>query len=226
VNCQLSKSHIATDGQSTSKSWCRAPSGVHDHILTTLWQLRSCFCGVLSLTRGRVCLLYMLLALASVVILGSESLGTRDHILLSQIWDFQIRRLLRFTRSRWRYSNPPPHGCELSVSQSQSYVTTDCLSANLSWNKAPELSVEAEAEPKAEAKAEAYCRQPAGTLTPGIGPRWDPWPYICSMSRPLFCFLLLFLLIDKGGVGLIYIDWCPLTTPYSTWGYFFSLPGF
>jgi hypothetical protein len=37
-----------------------------------------------------------------------------------------------------------------------------------------------------EAEAEAYCRQPAGTLTPGIGPRWDPWPYICSMSRPLY----------------------------------------
>jgi hypothetical protein len=35
--------------------------------------------------RGRVCLLYMLLALASTVFLGSESLGTRDHILLSQI---------------------------------------------------------------------------------------------------------------------------------------------
>jgi hypothetical protein len=35
------------------------------------------------LTRGRVCLLYTLMALASVVFLGSESLGTRDHILLS-----------------------------------------------------------------------------------------------------------------------------------------------
>jgi hypothetical protein len=45
-------------------------------------------CGAPSLTRGRVCLLYMLLALASAVFLGSESLGTRDHILLSQIWDF------------------------------------------------------------------------------------------------------------------------------------------
>jgi hypothetical protein len=30
----------------------------------------------------------MLLALASIFFLGSESLGTRDHILLSQIWDF------------------------------------------------------------------------------------------------------------------------------------------
>jgi hypothetical protein len=49
-----------------------------------------------------------------------------------------------------------------------------------------------------QSRAEAYCRQPANMVTPGIGPRWDPWPYICSMSRPL-CFSLpsLFLLIDK-----------------------------
>jgi hypothetical protein len=43
------------------------------------------FCGAHSLTKGRVCLLYTLLALASAVFLGSESLETRDHILLSQI---------------------------------------------------------------------------------------------------------------------------------------------
>jgi hypothetical protein len=66
------------------------------------------FVGAPSLTRGRVCLFDMLMAL--VVFLGSESLGTRDHILLSQIWDFPFRRLLRLARSRWRYSNPPPHG--------------------------------------------------------------------------------------------------------------------
>jgi hypothetical protein len=41
------------------------------------------FCGTPSLTRGRVCLLYMLLALASVVFLGSKSLGTRDRSLPS-----------------------------------------------------------------------------------------------------------------------------------------------
>jgi hypothetical protein len=74
--CQ-SQSHIATDGQSVSKSLCRAPSGAHDQIFITVWQLRSCFCGAPSLTRGRVCLLYMLLALASAVFLGSESLGTQ-----------------------------------------------------------------------------------------------------------------------------------------------------
>jgi hypothetical protein len=94
-----SQSHIATDGQSVNKSWCRA-----------VWHLRSCFCGAPSLTRRRVCLLYMLLALASGVFLGSESLGTRDHILPSQTRDFPFRRLLRLAGSRWRYSTPPPHG--------------------------------------------------------------------------------------------------------------------
>jgi hypothetical protein len=106
-----SQSHFATDGQSVSKSRCWAPFAAHDQIFITLWQLRSCFCGAHSLTRGRVRLFYMLLALASVVFLGSESLGTRDHLLLSQIWDVLFRRLLRLAGSRWRYSNPPPHGC-------------------------------------------------------------------------------------------------------------------
>jgi hypothetical protein len=75
----------------------------------TVWQLRSCSCEAPFLTRGLVCLLYMLLALASAVLLGSEFLGTRDHILLSQIWDFPFRRLLRLAGSQWRYSTPPPH---------------------------------------------------------------------------------------------------------------------
>jgi hypothetical protein len=104
-----SQSHIVTDGQSISKSWCRAPSWALDQIFITLWQLRSWVVGAPPLTRGQVCLLYMLLALASVVFLGSESLGTRDHILLSQIWDFPFHRLLRLAGSRWRYSTPPPH---------------------------------------------------------------------------------------------------------------------
>jgi hypothetical protein len=105
-----SQNHIATDGQSISKSWCRAPSGAHDPIFINLWQLRSCFCGGPSLTGGRVCFIYMLLVLASVIFLGFESLGTRDHILLSQIWDFPFHRLLPLEGSRWRYSTPPPHG--------------------------------------------------------------------------------------------------------------------
>jgi hypothetical protein len=52
--------------------------------------------------------------LDSVVVLGSESRGTRDHILLSQIRDFPFRRLLRLVRLRWRYSTPPPHRIDCS----------------------------------------------------------------------------------------------------------------
>jgi hypothetical protein len=71
---------------------------------------------VLSLPRGRVCLLQLLLALASAVIPGSVSSGPRDHILLSQIRDFPFRRLLRRVGLRWRYSTPPPHGiCSVRV---------------------------------------------------------------------------------------------------------------
>jgi hypothetical protein len=44
-------------------------------------------CNILSDARGCVCCLQLLLALASAVILRSESLRTHDHILLSQIRD-------------------------------------------------------------------------------------------------------------------------------------------
>jgi hypothetical protein len=52
------------------------PSGAYDQILSSVRQLRVCWCGAFSLTRGRVCHLQMLLALASEGIFGSESLGT------------------------------------------------------------------------------------------------------------------------------------------------------
>jgi hypothetical protein len=53
--------------------------------------------------------------------------------------------------------------------------------------KSPHLELNyPEAEAEAEEEAEAYGWQPAGTVIPGIGPRWDPWPYIYSMSRLLF----------------------------------------
>jgi hypothetical protein len=68
--------------------------GPHDQIFFTVWSLKLYFCGAPSLTRGRVCLLYMLLALANAVFLGSEFLGTRDHSLVSQIREFRFRRLL------------------------------------------------------------------------------------------------------------------------------------
>jgi hypothetical protein len=90
-----------------SLSWNKAPiRGLRSHFYY-------CHCGFVDvgrcLTRGRVCRLQLLLALASSVILESESRGTRDHISLSQIRDFPFRRL-RLARLRWRYSTPPPHG--------------------------------------------------------------------------------------------------------------------
>jgi hypothetical protein len=96
------ESYVTTDGLSASLSWNKAPIwGLRPGFYYS-WQLRVCWCGALSLTRGRVCRLQLLLALASAFILGSES--------LSQIRDFPFRRLLRLAGRRWRYSTPPQHG--------------------------------------------------------------------------------------------------------------------
>jgi hypothetical protein len=64
----------------------KPPSRGQDKIFITFKQLRVFWCGAPSLSRGQVCL-QLLLVLASAVILGSESLGNHDHILLSQIRD-------------------------------------------------------------------------------------------------------------------------------------------
>jgi hypothetical protein len=56
------------------------PSGAYDQIFISVrnteyvGQLRVCWYGALSLTRGRVCCLQLLLVISSAVILGSESL--------------------------------------------------------------------------------------------------------------------------------------------------------
>jgi hypothetical protein len=79
----LSSRVLCYDGRSFGHT-----SRAYDQIFITIRKFRVCWFGALSLTRG-------LLALASAVILGSQSLGTRDHILLSQIRDFPFRRLVR-----------------------------------------------------------------------------------------------------------------------------------
>jgi hypothetical protein len=65
----------------------KPPSGAQQKIFITLRQLWVCWCGAPSLTRGRVCRLQMRVALASAVIIGSQSRGTHDDILLPQIRD-------------------------------------------------------------------------------------------------------------------------------------------
>jgi hypothetical protein len=82
-----SQSYITTDGQSASLYWNEARVWGLRPDFITVRQLRVCWCGALSLTRGRVCRLKLLLVLASAVILGSESCGIHHHILLSQISD-------------------------------------------------------------------------------------------------------------------------------------------
>jgi hypothetical protein len=103
--------YVTTDGQPASLSWYKAPIwGLRPDLYYSYDNYGFFPCGAPSLTRGRVWLLYMLLALASAICLWSEPFGSRDHILLSHIWDFPFRRLLRLAGSRWRYSIPPPHG--------------------------------------------------------------------------------------------------------------------
>jgi hypothetical protein len=95
VDCYLntdswteSASYITTDGQSASLSWIKAP----------IWGLRQDFyyCQTLAglliwgaLSDERTGLSFTIApGLASVDIFGSDSLGIRDHILLSPIRDF------------------------------------------------------------------------------------------------------------------------------------------
>jgi hypothetical protein len=55
-----------------------------------IFQLNTCYYSpyvTSSLPRGWLCRLQLLLVLASAVIPGSESHNSRDHIILSQIWD-------------------------------------------------------------------------------------------------------------------------------------------
>jgi hypothetical protein len=124
------KSKLCYDRRSAGQSVLEQSThlGLKTRYLLLVRQLRSCSCGAPSLTRGRVCLLYVLLALASAVSLGSESLGIWDHILLSQIWDFPFRRLLRLAGSRWRYSTPPPHETVISVFRCIQFIPISFIS--------------------------------------------------------------------------------------------------
>jgi hypothetical protein len=134
-----SGSELLYDWRFTSNQFL-APSSVR---LTTsnCFQLNPCGRSVYvtsTLTREWVCCLQLLLTLASAVILGSESRGSHDHILLSNLENqvpvfvsprnrvaqlyppgtgFPFRRP-RLAGLRWRYSKPPPHGFKDRISSS------------------------------------------------------------------------------------------------------------
>jgi hypothetical protein len=69
-------------------SWNKAPLGGLRPELYYCLTVAGLLIWAPSPTRGRVCRLQLQLVLASTVIFGSESVRTRDHILLSQIRDF------------------------------------------------------------------------------------------------------------------------------------------
>jgi hypothetical protein len=83
-----SQSYFTTGGlPPISLSWRQVPWDPRPAIF---FQLNTCGHGpyvTSSLTRGWVCRLQLLMAFAIAVILRSETRGTRDHILLSQIRD-------------------------------------------------------------------------------------------------------------------------------------------
>jgi hypothetical protein len=116
LDCQFSKSKskskLCYDRRSAGQSVLE--KSTHLGLTTRSWLLSDIW-GFVDLGRplwrqDGSAVLQLLLVLARAVIFGSESRRTRGHILLSQIQDFPLRRLLRLAGSRWRYSTPPPHG--------------------------------------------------------------------------------------------------------------------
>jgi hypothetical protein len=103
LGCQSqSERHIATNGQSVSKSWCRAPSGAHDQIFITIWQLRYCFFvgRPLRQEEGSVfCICGWSLPAQSFS--GPSPLGFAT-IFYCLRFQTPFRRLLRLAGSRWR----------------------------------------------------------------------------------------------------------------------------
>jgi hypothetical protein len=113
------------------------PSGAYDQIFIIVWQLRICLFGAPSLTRGRVCRLQLLLALASAVIFGSESRRTRGHIHGSRL---KSHSWTEVTSRRTEYTSPcltfPLLFC-------YSVAAETCVSEPLDSNRLPRLFVAA-----------------------------------------------------------------------------------
>jgi hypothetical protein len=85
------ESELLHDWRFTTNQFVMATSPLRPTTRKFIFQLNTCGYSTYvtsSLTKGWICLLQLLLDLASAVILRSESRGTHDHILLSQIRDF------------------------------------------------------------------------------------------------------------------------------------------
>jgi hypothetical protein len=135
----------------------------------------------------------MVLVLASAVFLGSESLGTHDHILHSQIWDLPFRRPIRLAGSRWRYSTPPPHGfTQASKSHCGWRSVSQSVSQSLSFGVEPHLGLIT----KYLLLFDSYSLVIVGSPLSLLSPRHGPWRKQ-SFSIVEEAFLLIrFLAVD------------------------------
>jgi hypothetical protein len=132
-----SQSHIATDGRSVSKFWCRALSWAHDQLSISVLNLRFCFLrGALSDERTGLSFVY--------------AAGPCQRSLPRVRVPWHSGPYFTVSNLRLPFSSPPttrrvtvevfdPASTRLPPSniESESYVTTDGQSASLSWYKAP-----------------------------------------------------------------------------------------
>jgi hypothetical protein len=143
-------------------------SSTHLRLTTSFYYCQTvwvCWCGALSLTRERVCRLQLLLVLARAVILASESRGTRNHILHSQIRDSpnKVQVTLRLTVSQSVSLGVEPHRGSLSDIYHSLTVTVLLFWGALSdeWTG---LSF-------------VYASGPRQRSLAQVRVPWDSWPY-------------------------------------------------
>jgi hypothetical protein len=141
-----SQSHIATNGQSISKSWWWAPSAAHDQNIITVWQLRSCFCG--APMRTGLSFVYAACPCQRSLSWVRVPWDSRPHFTLSDLRlpfssppmtrrvmaEFEIKDMLRLTVIRpVCFGVRPPSGA-----QDQNFVTVRQL--RICWCGAPSLT--------------------------------------------------------------------------------------
>jgi hypothetical protein len=127
LNLKVKVTLRLTVSQSVSKSWCRATSGAYVQIFFP-FGIRNTSDSYVRHSVGRplwredgsvFCTCRWPLPAQSFSVVVPRDLRP---ILLSQIWDFPFRRLLRLAGSRWRYSTPPPHGKNPPLLNSPRYI--------------------------------------------------------------------------------------------------------
>jgi hypothetical protein len=132
-----------------------------------------------SVMRGGVCHLQLLLVLASACcVLGSESRGTRDHILLSQIRDFPFLSPPTTRRATVEVFDPTSTWEDC---QRQSYFTTGGLPpVSLSWLQDPW-------DPRPEIiSPQLNPCDVSPYVTSSLTRRWDCLLWICLAFRQVY----------------------------------------